>query len=90
MAVDDQGTTFTLSPDPLLETVKVYTDQLVLGDNIDMESIISPVLHMEQVFGVDLYEAGLAGTVLSYLEELTTGIGAVRNTLKKHLGEGNA
>ena len=90
MAVDDQGTTFTLSPDPLLETVKVYTDQLVLGDNIDMESIISPVLHMEQVFGVDLYEAGLAGTVLSYLEELTAGIGAVRNTLKKHLGEGNA
>ena len=90
MAVDDQGTTFTLSPDPLLETVKVYTDQLVLGDNKDMESIISPVLHMEQVFGVDLYEAGLAGTVLSYLEELTTGIGAVRNTLKKHLGEGNA
>ena len=55
-----------------------------------MESIISPVLHMEQVFGVDLYEAGLAGTVLSYLEELTAGIGAVRNTLKKHLGEGNA
>ena len=90
MAVDDQGTTFTLSPDPLLETVKVYTDQLVLGDNKDMESIISPVLHMEQVFGVDLYEAGLAGTVLSYLEELTAGIGAVRNTLKKHLGEGNA
>ena len=37
------------------------------------------------VFGLDLYEAGLAETVTGYLRELTAGPGSVRATLKKHV-----
>ena len=40
---------------------------------------------MKQIFGVDLYETGLAGKVCGYLQELTAGAGAVRSTLKKYV-----
>lgn len=40
---------------------------------------------MKNIFGVDLYEAGLADLVISYLKELTAGTGAVRATLKKYV-----
>ena len=40
---------------------------------------------MKQIFGVDLYEAGLADMVVGYLKELTAGKGAVRATLKKYV-----
>ena len=39
------------------------------------------------VFGVDLYEAGLGEYVESIFAELIAGKGAVRETLKKHLAE---
>ena len=43
------------------------------------------VLKMKQIFGVDLYEAGLAEKVCGYLQELTAGVGAVRSTLQKYV-----
>ena len=38
------------------------------------------------IFGVDLYEAGLAQKVCGYLSELKAGPGAVRRTLEKYTG----
>lgn len=40
---------------------------------------------MKSIFGVDLYEVGLAELVCKYLSELTAGKGAVRATLKKYV-----
>lgn len=82
MAVDDQGNPFTLSPDPLLDTVCPYVAGLELGKDMDVEPFVAELLKKEQIFGVDLYEAGLAGKVCGYLKELTKGKGAVRETLK--------
>ena len=85
MAVDDQGNSFEPSPDPLLVTVCPYVKDLTLKPDQDVESQVAEVLKMKQIFGVDLYEAGLAGKVCDYLKELTAGEGAVRNTLKKYV-----
>ena len=85
MAVDDQGNPFTLSPDPLLDTVCPYVAGLELGKDMDVEPFVAELLKKEQIFGVDLYEAGLAGKVCGCLKELTKGKGAVRETLKKYV-----
>ncbi len=86
MAVDDEGKEFTPSSDPLLETCSRYVKGITLGNGKDTASAIAPILHMDNVFGMDLYEAGLAGKVEGYFEELTAGPGAVRATLRKYVG----
>ncbi|MCR4947588.1 MAG: mannitol dehydrogenase family protein, partial [Treponema sp.] len=69
--IGDDGKPFELSPDPLLEDCKKY----VPGD-------IDSLLHRKEIFGVDLFEAGLADTVKAYFARLTAGNGAVREVLK--------
>ena len=56
-----------------------------LGDTIDVESILKPVLSDNRIFGVDLYEVGMADLVCSYFKELIAGPGAVRKTLEKYV-----
>ncbi len=85
MAVDDTGKAFELSPDPLVDTVRPYVADLELKEGQDVESKVGPVLKMKAIFGVDLYEAGLAEKVCGYLQELAAGPGAVRATLKKYV-----
>ena len=85
MAVDDEGKKFELSPDPLADTLRPYVSVLELKADQDVETAVAPILKMKQIFGVDLYEAGLAKLVISYLKELTAGVGAVRATLKKYV-----
>ncbi len=84
MAVDDNGNKFELSPDPLLDTVCPYVADLKLGDTAEVEAKIKPVLENAKIFGVNLYEAGLAELVCQYFTELIAGKGAVRETLKKY------
>ena len=83
MDVDDEGNKFELSPDPLLDTVCPYVADIKLGDT-DVEAKIKPVLENAKIFGVNLYEAGLADLVCKYFTELIAGKGAVRETLKKY------
>ncbi len=85
MALDDEGNAFDLSPDPLIDTVRPYVADLKLEEGQDIKAAVAPVLKMKQIFGVDLYEVGLADAVCGYLEELTQGKGAVRATLKKYV-----
>lgn len=85
MAIDDEGKAFDLSPDPLLDSVCPYVKNLSLTENQDVEAAVAPILKMEQIFGLDLYEAGLAELVCQYLKEMTSGTGAVRKTLKKYV-----
>ena len=86
MAVDDEGKPFEPSPDPLLETAQAFVADMKLGERPDC-SKLEGLLRNASVFGVDLVEAGLAGKVCGYFEELTAGVGAVRATLHKHVAE---
>ena len=85
MAVDDEGKAFELSPDPLLDSVCPYVAGIKLGENTDVEEALEKVLKDKSIFGVDLYEVGLANRVCGYFKELTAGVGAVRETLKKYV-----
>uniref|UniRef100_UPI004055A7E2 mannitol dehydrogenase family protein n=1 Tax=Agathobacter sp. TaxID=2021311 RepID=UPI004055A7E2 len=84
MAIDDNGNAFELSPDPLLDTVCPIVANIKLGDT-NVEEIIKPLLTNKAIFGVDLYEVGLAEMVIGYFEELIAGPGAIRATLKKYV-----
>jgi fructuronate reductase len=86
MGIDDEGRPFELSPDPLLESSRKFVDGVRLGDKGPFGARLRPLLSDARIFGVDLYAAGLGEKVESYFAELVAGEGAVRATLKKHLG----
>ena len=85
MAVDDNGNAFELSPDPLLDTVCPYVADIKLGQDNDVEGALKKILADKSIWGVDLYEVGLADRVCEYFKELTAGVGAVRATLQKYV-----
>lgn len=85
MAVDDNGNEFTLSPDPLLDTVCPYVASVRLGDTINADELLKPILKNEKIFGVNLYDVGMAQLVCDYFTQMITGTGAVRATLEKYL-----
>lgn len=91
MAVDDEGNEFTLSPDPLLDVVCPYVerfqDALRKGtpeEISEVEAALQPVLENVEIFGVNLYQAGMAHKVCEYFAEMLAGKGAVRETLRKY------
>ncbi len=87
MGVDDSGEAFDRSADPLLGEVTPYVASFRLGDvpsDEELEEKLHPLLANSQIFGVDLYEAKLAGKVKGFFRELIAGKGAVRKTLKKY------
>lgn len=84
MAIEDDGQGFTLSPDPLLETITPYLSGIRLGEDMDTDTILKPILEDEKLWGVDLYAAGMAKHVCKYFEELTAGKGAVAATLRRY------
>lgn len=85
MAVDDQGKAFTLSSDPLLDTVCLYVKDIQLGDTVDAATVLKPILENKKIFGVDLYEIGMAEKVCQYFTEFIAGPGAVQKTLEKYV-----
>ncbi len=85
MATDDEGNAFTLSSDPLLAEVCPYVEGIKLGEKSDVENILQPILSNAKIFGVDLYQVGLAKLVCGYFREMIAGKGAVRKTLEKYV-----
>ena len=83
MAIDDDGNTFELSPDPLMDQVRPYVDGISLGDKADRAKLM-PLLKNEKIFGSDLETIGMAERVLDLFDELNSGVGAIRATLKKY------
>ena len=82
MAVDDNGNAFELSPDPLLDDVRKYVADVKLGgDSVSSCKAVEPLLHRAEIFGVDLFEAGIAKTVLERFSDLLGGKGSVRKSL---------
>lgn len=85
MSVDDEGRNFTLSPDPLLQDVCPYVNRLSLKPEAQDLTGLRPLLANANIWGVDLYEAGMAEMVLGYFKEMITGKGAVRAAMKKYV-----
>lgn len=87
MGVDDEGMEFRLSPDPMLAELRPVVQGIRLGDQGPFDEALKPLLSNRKIFGADLYADGLAGRVARYFGELAAGPGAVRKTLKRHVGE---
>ena len=82
MAIDDNGNEFKPSDDPRLEEAQKTVAGIKLGDSVSAEDL-RKLLEDATIWGVDLFEAGLAQLVTDYFNELIAGTGAIRNTLHK-------
>ncbi|MEF2966788.1 mannitol dehydrogenase family protein [Paenibacillus sp. M1] len=83
LGVNDRGDSFTLSPDPLLDTLQGHLQGTALGDR---SSNVRKILEDDKLFGgVRLYEIGLGGKIESMFHEMLAGPGAVRSTLEKYM-----
>ena len=87
MAVDDNGNSFEPSSDPLLDTVMPYVAEYELDEAPKDLSKLDELLKNDKIFGVNLFEAGLADLVKKYFAELSCGLGAVASTVNKYVNE---
>lgn len=99
MGTDDDGRRMTLSPDPRLEEltgmmkklengkVGVGTEmsdaEISTGGEQRYEALLRPILTKTDIWGVDLYEAGLVPEIVSDFMAMTAGPGAVYAWLKR-------
>lgn len=76
MGVNDEGKAFELSSDPMISKVQ----PLVLNykNPEDLEEVLSDA----KIFGVNLYEAGMAEEVVDLFEEMKSGKGKVRTIIQ--------
>lgn len=87
MAVDDQGKSFTPSPDPLLSELQPKVSDIKLGEKTDVHAHLKDILANKAIFGHNLYEVGLGEKVEKYFDPQISGIGAVRKTLEATLSK---
>ena len=83
--LDDNGEPFSPSPDPLLEELQAIVAPLELGRPGQDWSCLKKLYSRADIFGVDLYKAGLGEQVEGMVRELYAGPGAVRATLHKYV-----
>lgn len=88
LAVDDDGSAFACSPDPMLEMLQSQLAGVSLGKPEGAtDALLAPVLSNKVLFGVDLCEAGLAPRISAMFREMLSGKGAVRATLRRYLNQ---
>jgi fructuronate reductase len=81
VGIDDDGNEFPLDPDPMLPELEPIFSNMSPGQEMDYKKALLPLLSNASIFGVDLYEAGIADRVIEYFEEMMKGPGAVRQVL---------
>ena len=87
IGIDDQGKAFDLSPDPMLTELGNITRGIEFGEPDSVGDRLRPLLSNANVFGSDLYSAGIGDAIESMVREMLAGKGAVRNTLSSYLQE---
>ena len=85
LAVDDEGKSFELSPDPMIPELKKQLEGIEFGKPESMTDQLKPILSNKNIFNVNLYEAGLGEKIEAMFKDMLRGNGAVRETLKKYI-----
>ena len=83
--IKDDGTPFDCSPDPMLDELQTIVAPLEIGKADQDWSCLKQLYSRKDVFGLDLYEAGLGEQIEGMVRELFAGPGAVRQTLHKYV-----
>lgn len=86
LGVDDNLNPMELSQDPMLPSLKEQLKGIRAGEPESYHGQLKDILGNEALFGISLYEAGIADKVEAMFIEELAGAGAVRETLKKYLG----
>lgn len=82
IAVDDNGNTFERSADPMLAELDERLAGIEFGKPETADGRLKGILSDASIFGVDLYETGIAGMVEDNFRAMLAGPGAVRALLK--------
>jgi len=85
LAVDDNGNEMELSPDPMLDEMRAALSGITLGQPDSIGDKLKPILSNVNIFGSNLYEAGIGEKIETIFKEEIAGPGAVRSTLKKYI-----
>lgn len=83
MGVNDEGKAFTPSPDPLLETLMPYLEKVKLGEEYDVEALITPILKRNDIFGIDLTRSVIGRKVIDAFTQMIRKPGAVKELLEE-------
>ena len=81
----DDGTVFEPSPDPMLAELQQIVAPLEVGKAEQDYSCLKQLYTRKDVFGLDLYDAGLGQQIEGMVKELFACKGAVRATLHKYV-----
>ena len=81
LAVDDEGEAFTLSPDPMTDTLQPMLSGITLGSRGDFTQRLRPLLSNEKIFGLDVTATPLFGTVVEDFTRRVAGKGCGRATI---------
>ncbi len=87
LAVDDEGRSYPLAPDPLVPGIREDFSGIVIGRPETFTDQLRLILSNVNIFGVDLYQAGIGEKIETIFREELAGPGAVRATLKKYLDQ---
>lgn len=85
IGVDDEGNAIELSPDPMLAELQAALEGVTFGNPDSVGDKLKPILSNANIFGTDLYAAGIGDKIEALVKEELEGPGAVRATLKAHL-----
>ena len=85
LAVDDNGEKFELSPDPMLDDLTAMLKDVIWNNPSSYKGQLKAILSNENIFGIDLYKAGIGEKIEEIFVDELKGPGAVRETLQKNL-----
>ena len=81
LAVDDQGASMQVSPDPMAESLQEALKDIHFGDPESMGAHLRPILANTVIFGTDLTKTPLAAKIEKNFKTMLTA-GGVREALK--------
>lgn len=84
LGVDDEGNKFELSSDPMIPELTEQLKGIEVGNPESYKGQLKPILSNANIFGIDLYKAGIGEKIEGMFKELIAGKGAVRKTLEKY------
>ena len=85
LAVDDEGNAYSLAPDPMKDELREQMAGICVGSPESLTGQLKPILSNANIWGLDLYKAGIGEKIEEMFRDELKGKGAVRAALKKYL-----
>ena len=87
LAVDDEGKSYELAPDPMNAEVTELFKNIRLGEPDSVGDSLRPILSNEKIFFTNLYEAGVGDKIETMFREMIAGPGATLRTIEKYMAQ---